>query len=148
MLTDFGVAKVVDEYKTGLTTTNPTAITLKYSSPEAVAGEPRNVKSDVYSFACVALGKRVASLRRNLRTHAVVAPEIMSDKGPFHKLRNPPMILLAKSNGNTPNPLDHPNLPENDPLWALLRRCWSEEADHRPTMLEVLDEVSAVKFSI
>ena len=68
MLTDFGVAKVVDGLRTGLTTVNPTAISLKFSSPEAVAGSDRNVKSDVYSFGCVALGERIYLLQYNFQS--------------------------------------------------------------------------------
>lgn len=50
------------------------------------------------------------------------------------------------SMGKTAQPVDHPQLPADDPIWLLLRRCWAVEEDTRPTMDEVVAEVS-VDFS-
>lgn len=56
MLSDFGIAKVLEETRTGLTTSNSTALSIRFSSPEALEGGSRDLKSDVYSFACLVLG--------------------------------------------------------------------------------------------
>lgn len=122
MITDFGIAKILQSVSTGYTTNNASAFTVRCSSPEALEGEERTVKSDVYSFACYAL-------------------EIMSDKTPFWELRTSAAVIAAKYSGVVPNPDRHPQLPAADPLWVLMRRCWNKDADQRPTMAEVLAEV-------
>ena len=56
MITDFGLAKILEETRTGLTTSNTTALSIRYSAPEVLEGQNANASSDVYSFGCLALG--------------------------------------------------------------------------------------------
>ena len=56
MITDFGIAKVVEDLRTGLTTSNAASVTMAYSPPESIEGLTKDTKSDVYSFGCFVLG--------------------------------------------------------------------------------------------
>lgn len=142
MLTDFGVAKVLEEARTGLTTSNATALSIVCSSPEAVQGEERNVKSDVYSFACLVLGASIRS-RTRCRSHSLITEEVMTGKLPFYEMgKNTVKIVTAKIKGTMPDPKKFPEISEEDPLWAVLYKCWAKEPDSRPTMPEILQEVS------
>ncbi|KIO18817.1 hypothetical protein M407DRAFT_31531, partial [Tulasnella calospora MUT 4182] len=42
-----------------------------------------------------------------------------------------------------PDPADHPRLPEDDPLWDLLRECWSQSPEARPTINTVLQKLES-----
>lgn len=48
------------------------------------------------------------------------------------------------SDGITPRPQEYVELPEDDPLWALMFRCWSKDTVGRPTMINVTLEVRQV----
>ena len=65
----------------------------------------------------------------------------MSGKPPFFGLSDVTIILRAMA-GEFPKPEDHPGLPPTDPLWGLMRRCWDMSPTARPTMSEILCEVS------
>lgn len=65
----------------------------------------------------------------------------MSGKRPFWKKRNSLMCLQAIINGQTPSPIDHPGLPEADPLWSFLQACWSRDPENRPTSNTVLQKL-------
>ncbi len=65
----------------------------------------------------------------------------MSGKAPFEGLLHQ-VILRRVTLDEPPIPKDHPNLPARDPLWKLMRRCWNNDPASRPTMQEVLREVS------
>ncbi|NEW50797.1 serine/threonine protein kinase [Nocardia cyriacigeorgica] len=51
LLTDFGIAKARDE-STSLTQTGTLLATLRYASPEQLAGKPLDPRSDQYSLGC------------------------------------------------------------------------------------------------
>lgn len=57
LLTDFGLSVLLEDTRTGLTTANSSAMSIRYFSPERLQGEDLNQKSDVYSFGCLALGE-------------------------------------------------------------------------------------------
>lgn len=60
---------------------------------------------------------------------------------PLHRARTIGMVILSITMDQMPRPADHPGLPEYDPLWPFLRRCWSPDPDERPTAFEVVEEV-------
>lgn len=51
------------------------------------------------------------------------------------------MVLLV-GDGAMPDPGSHPKLPESDSLWELMRRCWTSEPAERPSMSQIIQEVS------
>ena len=54
---DFGVSRVTDAYRTGITTSGRSSVSTRYAAPEALNGEYRKVQSDVYSFGVLMLGE-------------------------------------------------------------------------------------------
>lgn len=66
----------------------------------------------------------------------------MSGKPPFHQHKSAPPIILAINEGQTPMPADHPGLPDADPLWVLLRKCWDPVATKRPSIQRIIGDVS------
>lgn len=65
----------------------------------------------------------------------------MSGLNPFWNRKNDAARIVAICVGQIPVPEDHPGLPEDDPLWSLLRECWSTDPTNRPTMGIVLQQV-------
>ncbi|KAG8906003.1 hypothetical protein FRC01_008177 [Tulasnella sp. 417] len=64
----------------------------------------------------------------------------MSGKAPFYGLADQ-AIVRRVAQDQPPKPAHHPNLPADDPLWSLMRRCWDKTPTARPTMREVLLEL-------
>lgn len=69
--------------------------------------------------------------------------KVMSGKPPFWGHRNS-AIILRIIQAQIPKSEEHPNLPPDDDLWNLIRRCWDTEPTARPTMREVLREVCRI----
>lgn len=70
VLCDFGLAKVLEDVPSGLTTTSPDACTLRYAAPELIKedGSPRTLTSDMWAWACLLLAasiKAITSLPRD-----------------------------------------------------------------------------------
>lgn len=65
----------------------------------------------------------------------------MSGRQPFSGLSQVEILnrLIFKEK---PEPEDHPELAGSDPVWRLIHRCWDPAPQARPTMLEVIQEVS------
>ncbi|KAG8923335.1 hypothetical protein FRC01_012879, partial [Tulasnella sp. 417] len=49
--------------------------------------------------------------------------------------------IIRTIRGEPPTPAEHPELPEYDTLWSLLRRCWDPNPSARPTMQEIIHEL-------
>lgn len=64
----------------------------------------------------------------------------MSNQAPFHGLSQL-VILYRIMQNQPPKPDDHPDLPAQDPLWKLMRRCWDPCPAARPTISELLIKV-------
>ncbi|KAG8899235.1 hypothetical protein FRC00_001719 [Tulasnella sp. 408] len=61
---------------------------------------------------------------------------VMSGHAPFYKLK-PGKAILVTTAGSTPEPSAHPGLPPTDPLWNIMRKCWTEPSS-RPLMKDVV----------
>ncbi|KAG8972940.1 hypothetical protein FRB90_010075 [Tulasnella sp. 427] len=48
---------------------------------------------------------------------------------------------MAIMDGKTPVPEDYPELPAADPLWDIMRQCWTRDPAGRPTMAQTLDKL-------
>ncbi|KAG8930929.1 hypothetical protein FRC01_002065, partial [Tulasnella sp. 417] len=123
VLSDFGMSRVLQDLgiPSGLTTSGSVKGTWRYMSREIFAGQRPSRESDVYAFGGLIL-------------------TVMSGKAPYHGLLHQ-VILRRVMQDQPPNPKNHPKLPANDPLWALMRRCWNKTPALRPTIREVLLEL-------
>jgi len=117
----FGGARVIGALNTGLTTSGRPG-NYPYIAPEVLSANRYGfLAADVFAFGGVILFA-------------------MSGQPPFHEIRGIRALLHAAS-GEIPVPESHPRLPANDPLWTLMRRCWSFEPNARPAMTDVLKEL-------
>ncbi|KAG8898723.1 hypothetical protein FRB99_007195, partial [Tulasnella sp. 403] len=122
MLCDFGLSKLLEDVPSGLTTESGQKGTTRWMAPEQLGKHPvYTTESDAYAFGCLAL-------------------EIMTEKPPFVTCTHDPGVLRAKIQGELIDPADYPELPEDDPLWPLLRKCWAGDPKQRPSMNEIHDE--------
>ncbi|KIO16127.1 hypothetical protein M407DRAFT_34238 [Tulasnella calospora MUT 4182] len=98
---------------------------LGYTAPEYILEDTGEMlpPADIYAFASVILA--VLSSR-----HPFTGVTMWSPKG-----------IAAITQGVPPDPEDHPNLPEDNSLWPLLRRMWSYSPADRPTIDEVMKEL-------
>lgn len=57
MLCDFGLARILEDVPSGLTTTSAPGCTLRYAAPELVAGDGsvHSLASDVWAWGCLLL---------------------------------------------------------------------------------------------
>lgn len=77
--------------------------------------------------------------------HLFDCEQVMSSHHPFAGIRpTSAKGIAAITQGIAPDPEDHPGLPEDDSLWPLLRRMWSQSSEDRPTIDEVMKEVRHV----
>ncbi|KAG8921005.1 hypothetical protein FRC01_000488 [Tulasnella sp. 417] len=122
-LCDFGISKIHVEQHTGLTTSGLTSGTSGYQAKELLDESPATPATDVYAFGGLILAA-------------------MSGEQPFWN-KKPNATIIAVWNDITPAPKDHPKLPATDPLWNLLRTCWSGEGENRPRMSAVLETLES-----
>lgn len=71
--------------------------------------------------------------------------QVMSNAHPYTGL-NPWSAkgLKVLLEGIIPETASHPELPETDPIWLLLRRMWAKNPTERPGVAEVVAEVTAL----
>ncbi|KAG9022589.1 hypothetical protein FS837_006283, partial [Tulasnella sp. UAMH 9824] len=122
-LSDFGLSRALHglDIPSGFTTNEQAKGTFNYMATELFAGEKPACSSDVYAFGGLIL-------------------TVMSGKIPFCGLPER-VILLRVMQNQPPRPEDHPVLPQSDPLWGLMRRCWNPNPTARPSMRRVLWEL-------
>ncbi|KAG9026753.1 hypothetical protein FS837_004514 [Tulasnella sp. UAMH 9824] len=119
-LSDFGLSRVLrglDE-PSGFSTSETVKGTLRYKAAELFAGQKPSLESDVYAFGGLIL-------------------TVMSGKAPFYGL-DEHVIMRRVMQDQPPRPAHHRNLPADDSIWILMRRCWANKPPARPTMREVL----------
>lgn len=125
-LSDFGLSRMLQYLgePSGLTTSETARGTLRYMAGELLQEDKRRPdrESDVYAFGGLILA-------------------VMSGKPPFWGQVRDATIILRIIQGPTPKSEEHPNLPPDDDLWNLIRRCWNTDPTARPTMREVLREL-------
>ena len=70
--------------------------------------------------------------------------QVMTEAIPFAYIRRATEIVPRVLRGERPKRPEDPEVEKrglNDKLWDLMQRCWSEKADDRPTMAEILEEL-------
>nr|WQM87025.1 serine/threonine protein kinase [Marseillevirus cajuinensis] len=107
-ISDFGFARLKQE-NTTMTSVGSTA----YMAPEVLAGLRYNEKADVYSFG-------------------VLVWEIITRKRPYEGQSPVRVAELAREGKRLSIPNDCPR-----DIKKLLRKCWEEDPENRPSMLEV-----------
>ncbi|KAG8967815.1 hypothetical protein FRC05_001911 [Tulasnella sp. 425] len=115
MLCDFGISRFIltaGEHS-GFTTSDTCSGTSGYKAREILDESDPTTATDVYAFSGLILAT-------------------MSGKPPFWKKKTSEAKVVAIVMGHIPNPADHLDLPEVDPLWNLMRKCWSAEPGSRP----------------
>ncbi|KIO25028.1 hypothetical protein M407DRAFT_76240 [Tulasnella calospora MUT 4182] len=129
-LSDVGLRGVLHDLMghSGYTSSETAKGPLRYTAAELFAGQNPSLESDVYAFGGLIL-------------------TVMSGKAPFYGLADQ-VIVRRVMQDQPPKPAHHPNLPADDPLWTLMRRCWDKKPTARPTMREVLLEVSSLTWSL
>jgi eukaryotic-like serine/threonine-protein kinase len=134
VVTDFGIAKAISAARTTaadprtdmtLTQAGSSLGTPAYMSPEQVAGDPVDHRTDIYSWG-------------------ILAYELLAGEHPFAGKTSVAQILAAHlSEPPAPLSIKAPAVPA--PLANLVMRCLSKSADHRPlsaaTLLESLDNI-------
>ncbi|KAG8991408.1 hypothetical protein FRB90_001356 [Tulasnella sp. 427] len=119
-LCDFGIARFICDFSTGMTSRNQGAGTTRYQAKELLLdSSPQSTSmSDIYAFGGLILAT-------------------MSGKPPFHQLKSNTSIILAITQDQTPSPTNHHELEDTDTLWNLLRVCWSPNPEQRPSVKQV-----------
>ncbi|KAG8974108.1 hypothetical protein FRC05_007856 [Tulasnella sp. 425] len=129
VLCDFGSSRVVTNVQTGFTTSTSTISGRKgFMSKELIDGStiPPTPMGDVYG-----LGGTILS--------------VMTGKDPFYQLRTHAQAMIAVAfEDTTPSPTDHSELPESDPLWSLMRKCWDGEPNRRPSTPQIIYKINLI----
>jgi Leucine-rich repeat (LRR) protein len=117
-LCDFGLAKIVGDAQRTMTSG---VGSLLWMSPEVVRGEPYSFSADVYSWG-------------------IMAWEIMSPEE---------ILFPGMSSYEVAKQIVAGHRPKVDPAWSycvcqLMRHCWSDEKESRPTFVEVMLQLEAV----
>ncbi|KAF7367924.1 Protein kinase domain-containing protein [Mycena sanguinolenta] len=95
--------------------------TVRYQAPELLRGGHSTLKSDIYSFACVAY-------------------EILLLKLPFEELCSDSAVITAVVRGARPT-LDDNNDAVVKALRDLIQSCWEEKAEMRPTAHQIVERL-------
>ncbi|KAJ7289329.1 kinase-like domain-containing protein [Mycena rebaudengoi] len=133
VLSDFGLSRTLERH-TGYTTSNSSAGSVNWSSPELIRPwfqtEETHVKtlaSDVWAFACTVY-------------------ELLTDTTPYASLPSQTVFKIAETINQHITPLEAlPAQPVQIPerIRTILERCWAPQPAERPSMAEVVEMLSA-----
>ncbi|KAG8986716.1 hypothetical protein FRB90_003824 [Tulasnella sp. 427] len=121
LLCDFGLALALTILRSPDTTSGDPQGTRGFQAPELIFYSRRTLAGDVYSFACLIL-------------------DVLSGNFPHWEIPQYKAVIALR-NEQMPDPAMHPDLPESDPLWGLLRRCWRTDQAARPEMSVIVKEL-------
>ncbi|KIO31601.1 hypothetical protein M407DRAFT_19349 [Tulasnella calospora MUT 4182] len=126
LLCDFGISRIITgPGVTGMTTRGVTTGTAGFGAKEVLLGKRPVEGSDVYGFGGLILAT-------------------MTGNRPFYNKPTEGLIFVAVFNGEIPQPADHPQISETDPLWSLMKKCWNSEPSERPSMIQIVAEASCL----
>jgi serine/threonine protein kinase len=118
---DFGLSRVTTSYQANDTSKIP----VKWTAPEVLEGNPHTSRSDVWSLG-------------------VVLWEIFSfGTPPYVWLSNKEAVEVIPKGEILTQPLNCP-----DSIYLLMLKCWNRGPDERPTFLEILNRLKAIKKEI
>ncbi|KAF5381903.1 hypothetical protein D9757_007547 [Collybiopsis confluens] len=127
-LADFGLTLVTTDSSTWTMTTSGTGVkgSMRWLAPEyiSISGSvPNHTSRDVYAFGCTII-------------------EIVTQKPPFHDLKNDASVLLSLVSGA------RPARPENsccsDEIWHLATCCWAQSVNERPSANTIYNTLSGL----
>ncbi|KAG9040871.1 hypothetical protein FS837_012986 [Tulasnella sp. UAMH 9824] len=121
LLSDFGLSLALTIIRSPNATSGDPQGTRGFQAPEMVFYGKRTLAGDVYAFACLML-------------------DVLTGHFPYYELPRD-KATLAMHNQQMPNPSMHPTLPESDPLWILMRKCWATDQTARPRMTNIVKEL-------
>ncbi|KAG9025174.1 hypothetical protein FRB95_010483 [Tulasnella sp. JGI-2019a] len=113
MLCDFGLATILGDDSTGLTTSDGIAFkgSVRFSSPEVLDGEGKSLSSDIWSWGCLLL-------------------QILRDTIPFADVKSDVQVIKKVWGGCHPESLANLKYPLG--LERILQQCWDHEINRRP----------------
>ena len=109
---------------------------LRWIAPEQIESEEtfsRTIKSDIYSFGCVAL--QGGLLDTDTRSVLIVL-QVLSGKQPWSEVRQDAAVVLRLAKGHKPDRPESATL--RDSHWNLIQQCWSAIEERPPAEMIVL----------
>jgi serine/threonine protein kinase, bacterial len=89
LLGEFGIARMMGDDRTGITTTNTTVGTVAYSAPEQLMGDPLDGRTDQYALAATAYRLLTGeTLFPNTNPAVVISRHLNADPPPLSELRS------------------------------------------------------------
>ena len=141
-ITDFGLATIVRDPNSYVSTSEDQGHTLRWTAPEIFGGEAATRESDVFSFGMVII--EVSEDRSTTSQRPYLLVKIFTGEIPFKRVPTSEVVVRVTS-GDRPKRPTHPKF--TDPLWELTQSCWRATAQDRPKMEDVLEELLASGFS-
>ncbi|KAJ7883482.1 kinase-like domain-containing protein [Mycena olivaceomarginata] len=123
-IADFGVSSIVKAITVRFThtTAKKGGGTANYLAPELFRGDQNHFGSDVYAFSCVSY-------------------EMMTGNVPFYDSPNEMAVMFKVIVGDRPSrPMSY-SAPVLDGLWALMQKCWAQDAQMRPMAAEIVEQL-------
>lgn len=75
--------------------------------------------------------------------HSRITSALLTGKVPFYELGDSSRVLIAaKGAGIVPDADSYTEIVAADPVWRVLKWCWSMDPASRPTVLELMQEAS------
>ncbi|KAJ7651243.1 kinase-like domain-containing protein [Roridomyces roridus] len=122
-IADFGLSKVASTLSSMGNLSRPYGTTaVHYKAPELHEGEKADSRSDIYSLACLIY-------------------EILMGEPPFLHLPSESAVIYKVMNGQRPEcpPSGcRSEIGEVNALWRLVKACWAQSPDERPTAAQVV----------
>eukprot|EP01087_Luapelamoeba_hula_P007953 TRINITY_DN1967_c0_g1_i1.p1 TRINITY_DN1967_c0_g1~~TRINITY_DN1967_c0_g1_i1.p1 ORF type:complete len:883 (+),score=141.90 TRINITY_DN1967_c0_g1_i1:59-2707(+) len=117
-VTDFGLAKAMANGQVASTFCG----TMPWTAPEIFKSQPYSTKADVYSYS-------------------IVLCELFTREEPYPGMERPQIIVGVSTAGL------RPQVPDACPTeyLELIRDCWNEEPEHRPTFVNILERLRTMR---
>lgn len=145
LLSDFGLAGLVDEIAGQEKNTTTTAGSLRWQAPELLCMEEedldgtKTLASDIWAFACTVF--EVCTFKFTWR-FSDETMKLLDDNLPYHWYNYDYGIMKAIYRNQRPvRDKDKRSSLSRDLSERLLRTCWSREASKRPGIEEVLGKL-------
>ncbi|KAG8984882.1 hypothetical protein FRB93_006179 [Tulasnella sp. JGI-2019a] len=128
LLCDFGLAKLVEDGHSGLSTSSNFHGSVRWCSPELFHDSPRSLASDIWAFGCVVI-------------------EVIYECTPYKHIRSNASVMLQALNRGLPAQPNNLLLPEylrQKPiinLWDLLEECWKFKSSDRADAKRCTDSI-------